>query len=96
MGNIHIEIQDTLYRAKRLEEIGSEVQRLADGGIAEIGLAIASAWKGDASEKFQKKFEKRVKSTSRRGKDIAWLSGSLKSSAERMQWVESQAKSIWG
>lgn len=96
MGKIQIELQDTLNKANHLEEIGNNVQNFANQELSQVEAAVASAWKGDASIEFQKKFSKYIKATENRGKDIKKISENLRKSVKRLQQVEAFAKSIWG
>lgn len=96
MGEIQLELQDTINKANQLETIGSEMQNLARQDFSQIGSAIASAWKGDASDSFRRKFIKYGTKIENRGKDISKISVDLQNSVKRLQKVEELAKLIWG
>lgn len=96
MGNIQIELQDTINKANQLEEIGNEIQNLSKQDFSQIGTAIATVWKGDASNHFQKKFNQYNTTVEKRGQEVNRIARDLQNSVKRLQQVETFAKSLWG
>ncbi|MBO5030835.1 MAG: WXG100 family type VII secretion target [Lachnospiraceae bacterium] len=96
MGEIQIELQDTINKANKLQEIGGGIQRLSAQDFAGIEAAVMSAWKGDAAEYFHKKFDKYNTILENHGKEINRIADDLHGTVKRLQQAETFGKSLWG
>lgn len=96
MAQIKIDYQDTINKAKQLEDISLEIKNICTREMNEANSYCKSMWKGDASDIYQKKMEQIQKRITTRGTNLQKTAQALKEAALRYKRIEEAAASIFG
>ena len=95
MAEIKVDYQDTINKARELENISNSIKNAGTKDISSISEYCSSAWKGDASDAYRKKMEKIKNKIVKRGTDLKKTAQSLEDAAIRYKRIEESAVAIF-
>lgn len=95
MAEIKVDYQDTINRARELENISNNIMNAGSKNLSSINEYCSSVWKGDASDTYRKKMEKIKNKIVKRGTDLKKTAQSLEDTAIRYKRIEESAIAIF-
>ena len=95
MAEIRVDYQDTINKARRLENVAQEVKSTCSKNMSSISSYCNSAWKGDAADAYQKKMSQIKTRIMKRGTNLQTTAVSLENAAKRYKRIEEAAASIF-
>lgn len=95
MANIIVDFQDTLNKAKEINQLSVEVRNITKNYVHEIGENVPGAWTGDAAKKYQKKINKIDVRIQNRAKALEKNAEGLRSSVNRLKRAEEYAQRLF-
>lgn len=95
MANIIVDFQDTLNKAKEINQLSVEVRNITKNYVHEIGENVPGVWTGDAAKKYQKKINKIDVRIQNRAKALEKNAEGLRSSVNRLKRAEEYAQRLF-
>ena len=90
MAMIHIDYNDTIKKAKRMEELAGEIDKIADNRVSNIYRALPASgrWTGSGAVMYQKKTKKYYDNLKRRAKNLRFSAQTLRGIAEKYKFID--------
>ncbi|MBQ6376550.1 MAG: WXG100 family type VII secretion target [Lachnospiraceae bacterium] len=93
---IYIDYQDTINKARELENLAGKLRLAADQKIGGTQTSLAASWTGDSAEAFRTKLAARQTKIRSRAEDLEKTAKALRRAAENMKRAEDAARAILG
>lgn len=93
--SIRLHYQDTIRKAERLEELASELLKLAERELADVETETSGLWRGSACDRYHQKHNQMADKAKKHARQLREAARALRDSALRLYKVEMMALSIF-
>lgn len=94
MDRISVDFEAAKREASQLENMASELERLAQGDCQQILQELSQSWKGESADAYRRKAETLRQQLLQTVRDMNTTAGNIRNSAQRIYNAEMYAKQL--
>lgn len=93
---IDMDYRDTRLKAASLSEQGDKMVSIAQISMSSVCFIRSHSWNGSPAELYERKLEALQRNIRSHGESLQKIGSNLKKAADRYEFIEETAKSIFG